>query len=170
MTSKAPLVNLNDGNQIPIIGLGTLEAPEGVIHNVVQWAIEAGYRHFDCADYYENEGQIGQALNFAIKNGKVKREELFVTSKVWPTWLGKGRPTKSAQRTLKNLGFDYVDLLLIHWPTPFKQVDDEFYPGQSTGQCLFDQSISLVDVWKEFEDIKNRGKSYFIFKNSFSFT
>ncbi len=77
--------------------------------------------------------------------------------KVWPNWFGKGRPTKSAQRTLKNLGFDFVDLLLIHWPTPLKQVDDDFYPKDKNGQCLFDESIQLIDVWKEFEDIKKRG-------------
>lgn len=156
MAPKVPLVKLNDGNQIPLLGLGTYQAPKGAIYNVVQWALEAGYRHFDCADFYENEDEIGQSLNDAIKSGKVRREQLFVTSKVWPNWYGPGRPTRSAKRTLSNLGFDYIDLLLVHWPTPLKQVDDDFYPGQP-GQCLFDESISLVDVWKEFEQIKKNG-------------
>jgi aldehyde reductase len=150
VAEKVPVIRLNDGNFIPVIGLGTFESPPGVVENVVKVAIDAGYRHFDCADFYENEDEVGKALRQAIKDGKVKREDLFITSKVWPNWFAKGRPTKSAQRTLKNLGFDYVDLLLIHWPTPLKQVDDDFYPKDKNGQCLFDESIQLIDVWKEF--------------------
>jgi aldehyde reductase len=157
VAEKVPVIRLNDGNFIPVIGLGTFESPPGVVENVVKVAIDAGYRHFDCADFYENEDEVGKALRQAIKDGKVKREDLFITSKVWPNWFAKGRPTKSAQRTLKNLGFDYVDLLLVHWPTPLKQVDDDFYPKDKNGQCLFDESIQLIDVWKEFEDIKKRG-------------
>jgi len=120
-------------------------------------AISAGYRHFDCADFYGNEGDIGEALAEAIEEGKVKREELFVVSKVWPNWMAKGRPTASARRTLKKLRLEYLDLLLIHWPTPFLQVDSDYHPGSSEGQVLFDENIQLFDVWKEFEDIKRLG-------------
>jgi aldehyde reductase len=157
VAEKVPVVRLNDGNFIPVLGLGTFQSPPGVVENAIKVAIDAGYRHFDCADFYENEDEVGKALRQAIKEGKVKREDLFITGKVWPNWFAKGRPTKSAQRTLKNLGFDFVDLLLIHWPTPLKQVDDDFYPKDKNGQCLFDESIQLIDVWKEFEDIKKRG-------------
>lgn len=100
---------------------------------------------------------MGRALREAIKEGKVTREELFITTKVWPNWHGKGRPTKSVQRSLKNLGFPFVDLLLIHWPTPMKQDDNDFYPRDANDQCLFDESIQLLDVWKEFEQIKKAG-------------
>jgi len=166
--SKVPKVKFNDGNEIPIVGLGTFEAPPKVAYDCVRWAINAGYRHFDCADFYENEDVIGKALNDAIKSGEVTREQLFVTSKVWPNWFEKGRPTQSAKRTLNNLRFDYVDLLLIHWPTPFKQVDDDFYPGHKSGQVLFDESISLVDVWKEFEEIKKKGMTKSIGVSNFN--
>jgi len=157
MAARVPNVKLLDGTSIPIVGLGTYEAPPGVIQDVVKVAIDAGYRHFDCADFYENEDEIGRALNEAINDGRVTRDELYIVSKVWPNWYGPGRPTKSAQRTVKNLGLEYVDLLLIHWPTPFKQDDDDFYPRDESGQCLFDESIDLVDVWKEFEQIKVSG-------------
>jgi aldehyde reductase len=157
IASKVPKVTLLDGNVIPIVGLGTYEAPPGVVQNVVSIAIDAGYRHFDCADFYENEHEVGNALHEAINAGKVTRDQLFITTKVWPNWHGPGRPTKSIQRSLRNLNFAYVDLLLIHWPTPFKQVDDDFYPRDENGQCLFDESIDLVDVWKEFEQIKANG-------------
>lgn len=157
IAAKVPVIRLNDGNFIPVVGLGTYEAPPGVVENVVRIAIDAGYRHFDCADFYENEDEVGRALREAINDGKVKREDLFITSKVWPNWYARGRPTKSAQRSLKNMGFDYLDLLLIHWPTPLKQVDDDFYPRDQSDQCLFDHSIQLIDVWKEFEQIKRSG-------------
>ncbi|XP_054156594.1 aldo-keto reductase family 1 member B1-like [Oppia nitens] len=157
IATKVPFLTLNDGNRMPIIGLGTYEAPPGVVENVVRVAIDAGYRHFDCADFYENEHEVGQAIRDAIRDGKVKRDELFITTKVWPNWHGKGRPTLSAKRSLKNLGLPYVDLLLIHWPTPLKQVDDNFYPTDATGQALFDNTIELIDVWKEFEQIKKDG-------------
>jgi aldehyde reductase len=153
IAEKVPRIRLNDGNHIPIVGFGTL----GVDENAVKIAIDAGYRHFDCADFYQNEDVVGTALRKAINGGIVKREDLFITSKVWPTWLGKGRPMKSAQRSLKNLGFDYLDLLLIHWPTPFKQVDNDYWPRDVNDQCLLDESIELIDVWKEFEEIKKAG-------------
>ena len=158
IAKKVPALRLNDGYKIPIVGLGTYEAPPGVVEKVVAIAIDAGYRHFDCADFYENEDEVGKALRDAIAAGKVTREELFITTKVWPNWHGKGRPTLSAKRSLKNLGFSYVDLLLIHWPTPLKQDDNNFYPTDSTGQALFDESIKLIDVWKEFEQIRKDGE------------
>jgi diketogulonate reductase-like aldo/keto reductase len=153
IVEKVPLIRLNDGNYIPIVGFGTVDVDE----NAIRIAIDAGYRHFDCADLYQNEDVIGTALRKAINEGKVKREDLFITSKVWPTWFGKGRPLKSAQRSLKNLGFDYLDLLLIHWPTPLKQVDNDFFPKDKNDKCLLDESIELIDVWKEFEEIKSAG-------------
>jgi diketogulonate reductase-like aldo/keto reductase len=155
---SCPLVTLNDGAKMPIVGLGTFQSPSGVVGEVLSYAIDVGYRHFDCADFYGNEDEIGDALRQAIKSGKVKREELFVTSKVWPTWLGLGRPTLSAKRSLDRLGIGYIDLLLIHWPTPMAQVDDSHFPCDASGeQCLFDDSIELHQVWKEFEEIKKKG-------------
>jgi diketogulonate reductase-like aldo/keto reductase len=87
----------------------------------------------------------------------VKREDLFITSKVWPTWFAKGRPMTSAKRILKSLEMDYLDLLLINWPTPFKQVDHTFWPVDEDDQCQLDEDIEMIDVWKEFEQIKKEG-------------
>jgi len=150
---NVPLVELNDGNNIPIIGFGTM----GVDEDAVRIALNAGYRHFDCADFHQNEEAVGRALRKAIDEGNVKREDLFITSKVWPTWFGKGRPMRSATRILKSLEMDYLDLLLINWPTPFHQVDSTFWPVDDNDQCQFDESIEMIDVWKEFEEIKKAG-------------
>ena len=98
MYEKIPRIKLNDGNAIPIIGFGTYE----VKTEAVEVAIDAGYRHFDSADFYENEKEIGKVYREAISAGKVRREDLFLVSKVWPNWHGKGRPTLSTKRTLKN--------------------------------------------------------------------
>ena len=159
LAEKVPLVELNDGTKMPIVGLGTYQAEPGVVGQVITTAIDAGYRHFDCAHFYENEDEIGKALQEAIDAGKVKREELYIVTKVWPNWFGKGRPTLSAQRSAKNFGLDYLDQLLVHWPTPFKQQDQDFFPLEED-QCLFDESIDIVDVWKEFEEIKKSGMDW----------
>ena len=152
MAEKVTRIKLNDGNQMPIVGYGTYE----IKGEEISMAIEAGYRHFDGADFYQNEEVIGKYLSDAFSAGKVKREDLFIVSKVWPTWHRKGRPTLSAQRSLKNLGLDYVDLLLIHWPMQFEQ-GDVGYPLDANGNVILDETIDLVELWKEFEDIKRAG-------------
>ncbi|CAG2112686.1 unnamed protein product, partial [Medioppia subpectinata] len=153
MSTKVPSIRLNDGHDIPIVGFGTYATTSADITR----ALDAGYRHFDGADFYGNEREVGAALREAIQAGKVSRKDLYVVSKVWPNWVGKGRPTVSVKRSLANLGLDYLDLLLIHWPTPFKQVDDDYHPGAKEGHVLFDESIELYDVWREFEEIKKAG-------------
>ena len=153
MAEKIPRVTLNDGNKMPVIGFGTYETKG----EDIAVALDAGYRHFDGADFYANEKDIGKYLADAIQAGKVKREELFIVSKVWPTWHAKGRPTASAKRSLKNLGLDYLDLLLIHWPMQFKQDDNNTHPLGPDGNVILDETIELVDIWKEFEDIKKAG-------------
>ena len=133
---SVPTVKLNDGTEIPILGLGTYEAPKGETKKIVSLALQAGYRHLDCADFYENEDEVGEALAEAFASGLVTRNDVYITTKVWPNWHAKGRPTLSAKRSLKNLGLDYVDLLLIHWPTPLKQDDDHFYPVDENNQAI----------------------------------
>ena len=162
MHLKVPTVKLNDGTKMPMVGLGTLQSQN--LEQVVITAIEAGYRHFDCADFYGNEDEIGRAFRKAIDLDMVSRKELFVVSKVWPNWYTKGRPTKSVKRSLKNLGLDYLDQLLIHWPTGFKQQDKDFMPVDEDDQCIFDD-IDYVDVWKEFEEIKKSGNYLGYFPN-----
>ncbi len=88
----------------------------------VRYAIECGYRHFDCAWVYGNEDVIGKVLKTAIEesNGKLKREDFFITSKVWNSFHSKDLVNKCLNETLKNLQVDYVDLYLIHWPMGFE--------------------------------------------------
>ena len=85
-SSPVPRVTLNDGTTIPILGLGTWQSPKGQVYQAVTDAINAGYRHFDCAYVYQNEDEIGSAFIDAINAGTVSRSDLFVTSKVWLTF------------------------------------------------------------------------------------
>ena len=100
------------GAAIPSIGLGTWTLKGEACAEAVSGAITSGYRHIDTAKMYENEDGVGQGL----KASKVARHELFVTTKVWKDDIGPGNLQKSAEASLKRLGLDYVDLILIHWP------------------------------------------------------
>ena len=104
---------LNNGVSIPQVGIGVFLTPKGeVTENSVRWALEAGYRHIDTAMIYENEENVGNV----IKTGLVKREDIFITTKLWNEDIRKGRAKEAFEESLKRLQTDYVDLYLIHWP------------------------------------------------------
>jgi diketogulonate reductase-like aldo/keto reductase len=106
MTTRA----LADGNEIPLLGLGVWQVPEGEeTENAVRWALEVGYRHIDTAQAYGNEESVGRAL----RDSGVPREEVFVTTKFYP---GSEDPEAEAEKSLARLGVDRVDLYIIHWP------------------------------------------------------
>jgi diketogulonate reductase-like aldo/keto reductase len=109
-----------NGASIPAIGYGTFTLSGEACAEAVGWALAAGYRHVDTARMYGNEAEVGQAL----KTSGLKRDEVFVTTKVWWTDLAPGDLERSAEGSLKRLGLDQVDLLLIHWPNPAVPVAD----------------------------------------------
>lgn len=118
---KIPKKKLANGAQIPVIGLGTFGSDNysnDQIARAVKYAIELGYRHIDCASVYGNEKEIGEVLHEVIENGTVKREELWITSKVWNDMHGEGDVIKSCKQSLADLQLDYLDLYLVHWPFP----------------------------------------------------
>ncbi len=115
---KIPKKLLSNGLKIPVIGLGTFGSDHvdaTTIARTVFRAAEVGYRHFDCAAVYGNEKEIGFALN-AIRSGGVKREELWITSKVWNN--NHNNVINACKKTLSDLQLDYLDLYLVHWPFP----------------------------------------------------
>lgn len=116
-----PKRKLSNGQEIPCIGMGTFGSdrftPEQV-SNAVAGAIRCGYRLFDCASVYGNEDLIGKVLEEAMKEGVVKREELFIASKVWNDMHGRGDVLLSCAQTLKDLRLDYLDFYFVHWPFP----------------------------------------------------
>jgi len=112
-------VKLNNGVEMPLFGLGTWEISEGeTITNAVQWAISNGYRHIDTAWVYGNENGVGKGLRFSLEEQTVKREEIFITTKLWVDSFKYEKALEAFDRSLNNLGLDYVDLYLLHWPVP----------------------------------------------------
>jgi glycerol 2-dehydrogenase (NADP+) len=105
---------LNTGAEIPALGLGTWQSQPGEVARAVFHAIKVGYRHIDAALCYGNENEVGQGIKEAIDNGIIKREDLFVTTKLWCSY--HARVEEGLEQSLKDLGLDYVDLYLMHWP------------------------------------------------------
>jgi diketogulonate reductase-like aldo/keto reductase len=108
------------GASIPALGLGTFQMDDQECRNAVRTALELGYRHVDTAEYYENEAAVGDA----IAASSVDRDDVFVTTKVWRSNLRADDVRRAARASLDRLGFDYVDLLLIHWPHPRVPVEE----------------------------------------------
>ncbi len=134
-------VKLANGVLMPIIGFGTFKAAENG-SEIIKNAINEGYRHLDTAAFYDNEEEVAEA----IKNSGVKREDLFITSKVWKTELGYDKTMRSFEESLRRLQTDYLDLFLIHWPRNNFDINDESWKE------LDKQS------WKAMEDLYAQGR------------
>lgn len=145
----------NDGLEIPAIGLGTWQSKPGEVEIAVKAAIEAGYRLVDCAYGYGNEKEVGEALRKTLSSGTVKREELYIISKLWNTRHNPVDVKPSLKESLTNLGLDYLDLFLIHWPISFKAGSDNF-PRDDQGNLIYD-NVHHLDTWKALEECVKEG-------------
>nr|CAX77276.1 aldo-keto reductase family 1, member B4 (aldose reductase) [Schistosoma japonicum] len=148
-------LKMNNGRSIPVIGLGTWNSPPGEVGAAVKKALEIGYRHLDCAYFYRNEAEIGEALENALKSLRLKREDIFITSKLWNTFFRPEHVRKACEETLKDLRLNYLDLYLVHWPVPLKYGGDLF-PKDSNGQLCLD-NVPHEDTWKEMEKLVDEG-------------
>jgi alcohol dehydrogenase (NADP+) len=116
---RIPQITLADGSKVPSIGLGTFgsdSVDHETVATTVKKAIYSGYRHIDCASVYGNEAHIGRVLNDLFSSNFIKREDLWITSKVWNNM--HGQVAESCRQTLKDLQIDYLNLYLVHWPFP----------------------------------------------------
>ena len=150
-------LTLNDGNKIPQIGLGTWLSKPGEVANAVEIAIKNGYRHLDLAKIYQNQHEVGAALKKTIPS-VVKREDLFITSKLWNNAHKPSNVQAAYEETLQELGLEYLDLYLIHWPVAFPEGKDLVSKSEDGKQALLDRETSIVDTWKAMIELQKSGK------------
>ena len=161
---KVPYITLSSGEKIPSIGMGTFGSdrysPEE-ISAAVAGAICSGYRMFDCASVYGNEAQIGMILEAALKAGIVKREELFITSKVWNDMHGPSQVLASAQKSLNDLRLSYIDAYFVHWPFP------NYHAPGCDGDSRNPNSVPFsvdrfMGTWEQMETLQKQGQARYI--------
>lgn len=140
---------------MPILGLGTYQSRAGDVERAVMEAIAVGYRHIDTAFYYQNEKEIGKAIQAKIQDGTVKREDLFITTKLWNNFHKQESVVPTCKKSLENLGLSYVDLYLIHWPFAFRDGDD-LMPRDENGVLLMSDT-DYLETWKGMEECANLG-------------
>ncbi len=149
-------LTLNSGHKMPVIGLGTWKSDPGRVAAAVEYALtEAGYKHLDCAAIYRNEAEVGQALNKVFSGNKVKREDVFITSKLWNNMHARGDVVTACKQTLKDLQLDYLDLYLMHWgiATP-RDIGDE--PLDKDGYIIM-APVSVRETWEAMEELVKLG-------------
>lgn len=154
-TSVISNKTVSSGFKMPMFGLGTWKAEIKQAEEAVKTAIDLGYRHFDCAWLYGNEKEVGNAIQAKIAEGIIKREDLFITSKVWNTHHSKEKVCKSIHETLKDLQTNYIDLYLIHWPMGFKEGDDPI-PQNKNGETLY-SNVDYIETWQQMEQCCKEG-------------
>ncbi|CAG5107711.1 Similar to akr1a1a: Aldo-keto reductase family 1 member A1-A (Danio rerio) [Cotesia congregata] len=168
MASKVT-ITLPNGQKMPALGFGTWQAKdEAVLTKALESALEAGYRHIDTAPVYENEHVIGKVLNKWIQSGKVKREELFIVTKLPPTGSRPGGVEKWIKKSLNDLQLNYLDLYLIHTPFTFEEIGDDLHPKDESGKIKIDKSTDHIAVWKEMENQVSAGRTKAIGLSNFN--
>ena len=155
----------DNGDKMPMLGLGTWKSEPGDVYKAVREAIKIGYRHFDCAAIYRNEAEVGQALNDAFEAGDVTREELWITSKLWNSAHGEENVQEALQNTLEDLKLAYLDLYLVHWPVALKP--GVLFPEKSDDFVSL-QEKPISGTWKGMEAAQKAGLVKHIGVSNFS--
>lgn len=160
-----PRLELENGDTMPALGLGTWKSAPGDVGQAVRTALELGYRHLDCAPIYGNEAEIGEALAGALADGVVSRGELWITSKLWNNRHLKADVMPALKQTLKDLQLDYLDLFLIHWPIAVRP--DVHFPEKGA-DFLTPEEAPIGETWAAMEETVDAGLCRHIGVSNFS--
>ncbi|MDR2657722.1 MAG: aldo/keto reductase [Oscillospiraceae bacterium] len=158
------MFHLHTGEAIPTIGLGTFGSDKygpNEVAEAVYGAIRSGYRLIDCASVYGNEDKVGAAIERAVKDGAVRRDELFINSKVWNDMHGRGDPMLSLAKTLKDLRMDYVDCFFVHWPFPNYHAPGCDGDSRNPDSVPF-KAERFLATWREMERLYRLGLTRYL--------
>jgi diketogulonate reductase-like aldo/keto reductase len=153
--AKIPLTH--GSGAIPALGFGTLIPDPLATKQAVKAALEAGFRHFDCAERYRNEQAVGDAMQEVFKAGEIERKDVFVTTKLWNNNHRPERVKAAFDASRQRLQVDYVDCYLTHTPYAF-QPGDEQEPRDERGQVIYDSGVTLVETWRALENLVDEGR------------
>jgi len=155
---KGVLLRLNNGVLMPQFGLGTWQSQKGEVKKAVEFAIDAGYRHLDCAWVYGNEDEVGAGVRQKIEQGVIKREDLFITSKLWNIFHQPNDVERAFQMSVEKLGLDYIDLYLMHFPMGFKNIDDNPMPMREDKKGVQFDEVDYLKTYHAMEALMDSGK------------
>jgi alcohol dehydrogenase (NADP+) len=152
---KLPL--RGESGAMPALGFGTLIPDATETSSATGAALEAEFRHFDCAERYGNEQQVGEAIRERLQRGSFAREDLFITTKLWNNNHRPERVQPAFESSRARLRLDYIDLYLIHTPFAFQPGDNQD-PRDKNGNVVYDNGITLMDTWRAMEALVDGGK------------
>lgn len=158
-------LQFDNNDSMHAIGLGTWKAKGNEVKNAVKSALKSGVRHIDTAAAYGNEEEIGEALAEVFEEGNIKREEVFITSKLWNNAHRESHVIPALQDSLKKLKLDYLDLYLIHWPVAFRP---EVEQPSNASDYLSLEEVPIIETWKEMEKAKEQRLARHIGVSNFS--
>jgi len=147
----------DEAGLMPALGFGTLIPDKALTVSATRDAVEAGFRHFDCAERYLNEREVGAGLQAGLAASGIAREEIFVTTKLWNTNHRPERVEPAFAGSLERIGLAYLDLYLSHTPFAF-QAGDDFDPRDKDGNVIYDREVTLLDTWRAMEKLVDGGK------------
>ncbi len=160
----SPALTLADGGKFPSVGLGFWKLPKPEVAGLVQGAIRAGYRHLDCACDYGNEVEAGAGLKAAVRDGLCRRDDLWVTSKLWNTYHEPKHVRAACERSLRDLGLDVLDLYLVHFPialayVPFdvRYPPEWFFDPTAARPAMKPIDVPYAETWGAMEDLQRAG-------------
>ena len=158
------VISLPDGGRFPTLGLGTWKIPNDLAPGVIEDAVSAGYRHFDCACDYGNEAEVGAGLANAIKKGLCTRDDLWVTSKLWNTYHDPANVRAACERSLRDLQLEELDLYLVHFPIAltFIPFEERYPPGwffnpEAPNPAMKPVEVPYLDTWGAMEELQKAG-------------
>ena len=147
-------LSFDNGDELPMIGLGTWKSAPGDVYDAVKYALDAGYRHLDCAAIYGNEAEVGRALSESVEAGVVDRDDVWVTSKLWNDAHRPEHVRPALESTLEDLQLDTLDLYLMHWPVALTRGTGM---PESPGDFVSLDEVPLAETWAAMEDLVDEG-------------